>query len=1173
MDLSVFKIRGAGAFAALLATSIIGTGTMQAIQTVVITGGPAAVTCNTATGPGAAATITVKLGTALVGLATEVVTVSAPGGGLVVTPLTQTFALANNTAGLTFSINTAAGCVGNATGATTLTITPTGGTANSTLVVNDVVTATTSALNASPVIFQCIAGGVPGRAQTVSVVSAATGGTPFTLDPLGSVGSDAALAAWAVVNNGYAGGTANATGASFQVQANASGDCGGYALGSTHTTYLYLDNAPAPAVKVSITINVVSASPLSATYTPSNAQLTYVKGSEAAGYVDVAVTSIPASLYVTVGQTPNWLVVNLPSSHAAPNTFRFTSTAICDSLAPGSYSATIYLSAYGYADTPIVVNMLLTNKAPTLSINLTPYPGLVTTGLGASTATNQNINWVYNSPNLPAPIITLVSSDSPIPYTTVTAGVLAPVISSIQETNVAFNTGTAVNVSFNNSVFASAVPGTVLTGTVTFTSGTPASSITVTLNVTVQSAGAIMTSILPASVPTGPPGSVVNVTLNGSGFVVSSDPTVRTKVGVVIAGVQNPTDTNFAYTVTPSTITLTITVPGVGSDSNLAAFAAAAGGTINIGVCNPAPVVGCTAPTGQEPLIVAPGPIIQAVTSASAFTEVAPGTVPVTAAYDMLSVFGNSFCSSTNTGCSSSQILYATPDAITQRYPTSLTPDTSGTIRNLTVTFYNHGGAWIGNAPLLFATNSQINLLVPAAVTQVGIGTVDLVVSFVSGALPTSASVEPTAATTTAAIYNMSVAATDPGVFTVGADGQGLAAVLNANTYAEITQVAPAGMRATATKSDTVAFYVTGLGIPDSVAANATGGGNVNITDCIAATGAGATVSYEGALQNSIGSTPVLTTIDGAIIQQSLIDPTRLPPCMATTTGGDGSFGSTVPSVTIGGVLVPSGNIGFAGFVDSAVAGLYQINVTLPSTVSGGSPEFTDVSGALHNHITAATQLPVVITSNAVASQAGVSIWVAPRLYVVPPANLVGPYSIAWGSGAANTISAGTGNLEGVSTYAFTQSGLPTGLTIGAGTGLIAGTPTVTGAFPVTVSVTDSSAPTLSGTTTFTLTVGLDVIQTPAALLTGFPSATLSAGITTVSATGGNSVYTFTPTVTITSGGGVIGDVTFNGTNTVVGLAATCAANTTYHIVYAVNDSTSPTENVGTITFDITTGA
>jgi hypothetical protein len=313
-----------------------------------------------------------------------------------------------------------------------------------------------------------------------------------------------------------------------------------------------------------------------------------------------------------------------------------------------------------------------------------------------------------------------------------------------------------------------------------------------------------------------------------------------------------------------------------------------------------------------------------------------------------------------------------------------------------------------------------------------------------------------------------------------------------------------------------------------------------------------------------------LTNIDGAIIQLSLIDPSRFPPCMATATGGDGSTTATIPSVTIGGVAVPSGNIGFAGFVDGAVAGLYQINVTLPSTVSGGAPQYTDVSGALHNHITAATQLPVIITADAVPSQAGVSIWVAPRLYVIAPTNLLGPYSVAWGVGAANTISAGAGNLEGVSTYAFTETGFPTGLTIGAATGLIAGTPTVTGAFPVTVSVIDSSAPTLTGTASFTLTVGLDVIQTPASGLTGFPATTLSAGITTVSATGGNSVYTYTPTVTIASGGGAIDDVTFNGTNTVVGLAATCVSGTDYHIVITVHDSTSPTQNVGSVAFDIT---
>src|SRR5438067_12122403 len=142
MDSSVLKRRGAGAFAGLLALAI-GTGTMQATVLSVTT--PVVVTCNTATGPGTAATIVVKASPALVSPATIAVTFAAPGGGLVVTaPGSTTLNAANNTAGLTYVVNTAAGCVGTSTGATVIQF-KAGGVNDVTTTVNDTVTASASA--------------------------------------------------------------------------------------------------------------------------------------------------------------------------------------------------------------------------------------------------------------------------------------------------------------------------------------------------------------------------------------------------------------------------------------------------------------------------------------------------------------------------------------------------------------------------------------------------------------------------------------------------------------------------------------------------------------------------------------------------------------------------------------------------------------------------------------------------------------------------------------------------------------------------------------------------------------------------------------------------------------------------------------------------------------------
>jgi uncharacterized protein (TIGR03437 family) len=119
--------------------------------------------------------------------------------------------------------------------------------------------------------------------------------------------------------------------------------------------------------------------------------------------------------------------------------------------------------------------------------------------------------------------------------------------------------------------------------------------------------------------------------------------------------------------------------------------------------------------------------------------------------------------------------MTSTPDAVTKVYPTTISPDAvSATQRNLWVTFYQTGTSTVlGVAPVLFATNNQINVLVPSGVSsQIG-SNVDVVVRFGYG----------TAAATlkTSAVTQVKVVATNPGIFTVGADGQGDGAVLDGN--------------------------------------------------------------------------------------------------------------------------------------------------------------------------------------------------------------------------------------------------------------------------------------------------------------------------------------------------------------------------------------------------------
>src|SRR5581483_12207113 len=157
MDFSLIKAHGCKAFVAMLGLTLC-AGTMRATNLLTATS-PVSVSCSTATGPGTAASITVKPATALTGSNTIAVTVTAPGSGLVVTPpASQTLTAATSAAGIVYTVNVAAGCVGASTGSVTVHFNA-GGNADVTTTVNDTVTATASGLSASPVTITCTLNG------------------------------------------------------------------------------------------------------------------------------------------------------------------------------------------------------------------------------------------------------------------------------------------------------------------------------------------------------------------------------------------------------------------------------------------------------------------------------------------------------------------------------------------------------------------------------------------------------------------------------------------------------------------------------------------------------------------------------------------------------------------------------------------------------------------------------------------------------------------------------------------------------------------------------------------------------------------------------------------------------------------------------------------------------
>src|SRR5208283_2531967 len=115
----------------------------------------------------------------------------------------------------------------------------------------------------------------------------------------------------------------------------------GFASGTSNTTTVHLLNGPAPDKLLAVTLLVLPPTPLTAT--PNPASLTYVKGSGVPGYVDVNVTASSALFFaVNTATMPTWLTVNATSG-TTPMSIRFSSTTVADSLAPGTYSATVHL--------------------------------------------------------------------------------------------------------------------------------------------------------------------------------------------------------------------------------------------------------------------------------------------------------------------------------------------------------------------------------------------------------------------------------------------------------------------------------------------------------------------------------------------------------------------------------------------------------------------------------------------------------------------------------------------------------------------------------------------------------------------------------------------------------------------------------------------------------------
>ena len=144
---------------------------------------------------------------------------------------------------------------------------------------------------------------------------------------------------------------------------------------------------------------------------------------------------------------------------SVPVTLTFAVTAGAKTLTPGAYSGAVHLQVSGELDTVITVNLQVTNPGASLSISDCVYV--------SSTAYTKSINWTLGT-TLPSLTITPVSSDAPIAFAVATtASTLSPQVSLTS--GLAYSFGTPITVTFLQSIFGAATPGSALTGAVTIT--------------------------------------------------------------------------------------------------------------------------------------------------------------------------------------------------------------------------------------------------------------------------------------------------------------------------------------------------------------------------------------------------------------------------------------------------------------------------------------------------------------------------------------------------------------------------------------------------------------------------------------------------------------------------------------------------------------------------------
>jgi uncharacterized protein (TIGR03437 family) len=645
-------------------------------------------------------------------------------------------------------------------------------------------------------------------------------------------------------------------------------------------------------------------SPLTAA--PTTVGVSYQIGGGAGAAVPVTLTISAGSDAFVVDPTtvPFWLTVSAMSGTAVPAnpgpavSVSFNAATAAGTLSAGIYTSNVHVRVNGFQDLVEPVTLTVSGVASTLSV----------TNGGVAVANNGtvNVSWTYGSTPYPTATLSLLSSDAPTAFTAVSAVTPPATENWLQlssSSGIAYNFGTPLTLRFSPDALVNMTVGGSLTGTVTITYG--GGSIVINIVVAIGEPNAAITSIFPKETPLHGSGSLT-VVVTGTGFGTAGQGYATPTVVSITYGGVGPTDLTTIVSannvhgavnvVNPTTAVLTIPW----EDHTPASILNTAQPVV-ISITNG--LGGETAATAT--LNVTASPIIYSVTDAAALEEPAAGATPNFAPYEMITIFGDNF------GPTAGTPLIGVLDG-SSRYPTSMTANAHA----LTVAINKQNGTLIADAYLLFATNNQINALVPSGIIASGTTGLQIVVTYNA------------IASTTNYTYTANPVAASPGIFTTSSSGQGQGAILLAN----FTVNSSTSNSTKALKGTTVLIYVSGLGSPNSTSADT--------ASTSAAKSPGSCISQASYVTAETLANPA--TDDGAVILSSKIQTNKLPPCFTTS-----------PTVSIGG---QTATVTYAGWVADSVAGLYQVNATVPTKAASGNA------------------IPVVVTYGGVSSQAGVTM-------------------------------------------------------------------------------------------------------------------------------------------------------------------------------------------------------